>query len=320
MPVSMTKNQKSRVQLEHMMQQACPNSPVKILNELTEGYFNAAYEVTLQNGKQVILKIAPPPDVSVMRYEKDLMAAEVGAMRLVAEQTDCPVAKILFFDQSRTLCDSDYFVMEKLPGKSFSVLQEQLTEAEKCHIQFSAGVFNRKLNAISGERFGCFAQPEKQYTAWFPAFKSLLQDVFADAEQVSASFSVKPQLLLELLERDKSCFEQVTCPQLVHWDLWAGNIFVDNGEISGLIDFERSLWGDFLMEAGFRSWQQEPAFLRGYGLQELTLAQQIRVLWYDVYLLLINSLECDYRHYETREIFHWVSKMLLETVQKLGSK
>ena len=99
MPVSMTKNQKSRVQLEHMMQQACPNSPDKILNELTEGYFNAAYEVTLQNGKQVILKIAPPPDVSVMRYEKDLMAAEGGAMRLVAEQTDCH--EVLFIPHDR---------------------------------------------------------------------------------------------------------------------------------------------------------------------------------------------------------------------------
>ncbi len=42
--------------------------------ELTEGYFSAAYALELDDGSRFVLKAAPPPDVPVLRYERDLMA------------------------------------------------------------------------------------------------------------------------------------------------------------------------------------------------------------------------------------------------------
>lgn len=317
MPVSMTKNEKSRSQLEQMMQLACPQIPVREIRELTEGYFNIAYEVTLQNGKQVILKIAPPPQVSVMTCEKNIMAAEVETMRLVSKKTRCPVAEVLYFDQSRSICDSDYFVMEKLPGKSLSSVMDMLTQTEKEQIQFAVGAYNREINQIYGEQFGYFGQPEKQKRDWFSAFKSMLQDTVSDATQLSIPLSVESQKLFSLLEQHKAYFMEVTQPRLVHWDLWAGNIFVKDGNVTGIIDFERSMWADVFMETGFRTSQQNLAFLKGYGLQELSKTQRIRALWYDAYLYLTNSLECDYRQYETREMYHWANEMLLKTYQQL---
>lgn len=38
--------------------------------ELTEGYFNVAYEVTLSSGEAVILKVAPANGIRVMTHEK----------------------------------------------------------------------------------------------------------------------------------------------------------------------------------------------------------------------------------------------------------
>ena len=63
--------------------------------------------------------------------------------------------------------------------------------------------------------------------------------------------------------------DEVSEPALVHWDLWAGNVFVKDGKITGITDFERALWGDPLMEHYFRMItepKRPEAFLRGYGL------------------------------------------------------
>lgn len=57
-------------------------------------------------------------------------------------------------------------------------------------------------------------------------------------------------------------FDEVTVPRLVHWDLRAGNVLVEQERITGLIDFERCLWGDVRMEVGFRTFARDPFFKR----------------------------------------------------------
>ena len=47
---------------------------------------------------------------------------------------------------------------------------------------------------------------------------------------------------MDKLARDKVCFDKVTQPTLVHWDMWEGNIFVKAGHVVGVIDWERALW------------------------------------------------------------------------------
>lgn len=51
--------------------------------------------------------------------------------------------------------------------------------------------------------------------------------------------------MMELLDRDKEYFNEVTKPKLFHWDLWA----------------------DELMEVGFRTFADNNDFLNGYGIE-----------------------------------------------------
>lgn len=74
--------------------------------------------------------------------------------------------------------------------------------------------------------------------------------------------------LLSRLEEEKEFFEEVTVPCLVHWDLWEGNVFVSGGKITGIIDWERALWADPLLELGFRTYDDPADFLEGYGKRE----------------------------------------------------
>ena len=117
---SKTKNKKTREQIERMAARAFEGLGLaageEAVLELKEGWFNAAYNVRLADGREVILKIAPPPGAEVMLYEKNIMATEVASMRLVRQNPAIPVPEIYFFDDAHDLCDADYFFMEKLTG------------------------------------------------------------------------------------------------------------------------------------------------------------------------------------------------------------
>ena len=109
----------------------------------------------------------------------------------------------------------------------------------------------------------------------------------------------------------------MTEPKLVHWDCWDGNIFVQSGKVTGIIDWERSLWGDPLMEVGFRTYSDNTYFQKGYGIRNLTENQQRRALWYDMYLMLLVALECEYRKYETMDSYYYSTQLLMKQFKKV---
>lgn len=146
-----------------------------------------------------------------------------------------------------------------------------------------------------------------------------MQDAICDASALDIDLQCDTGLLLELLARDKAYFDDVAKPKLVHWDLWAGNVFIEDGKITGLIDFERCLWGDELMEVGFRLFADNRQFLSGYGIDKLTPNQRIRARWYDMYLFLISALECDYRKYPDRGVYNWAVGMIKEILETIES-
>lgn len=311
---SATKNRKTARQLSEMVDRAFGDVGPLMLEELTEGFFNVAYLVALPDGKEAILKIAPPKDSLIMTHEKNIMRSEVDCMRLVARETDVPVANILFYDDSHSLCDVDYFFMSKLAGKSFSSASGDLDDTDKRHINHALGEQNAKINGIKGTKFGYFGQPDKQGTDWHSVFSDIVHDALADVEALNIDIGVKHETIERLLMEDKACFSEVETPALVHWDLWNGNVFIQGSKITGLIDFERCLWADPLMEFGFRAFSQNPDFLKGYGIAAFTEKQKQRIIWYDLYLYLISSLEYDYRKYPDDSTLRAARKNIGRTV------
>jgi hypothetical protein len=245
------------------------------------------------------------------------MFSEVQSMRLVSEKTEVPVASVLFYDNTYDVCEENYFFMDKFPGNSYHSQLGQLSDVVKENIDYQIGQYNSKINGILGERFGYFGQLDKQGTVWFNVFKSIIQDAIQDANALNIDLNMDTRFLLELLDRDKEYFDEVTKPRLVHWDLWAGNVFLECGVVSGLIDFERCLWADELMEVGFRTYANNNNFLSGYGIREQTTSQIIRCKWYDMYLFLISALECDYRRYNDRGVYNWAITMIKQGIESI---
>lgn len=313
----LTKNIQSESTLMKLICHAFPERKLERLHELTEGYFNIAYEVSFEDGTKSILKIAPDPKVTVMTYEKNIMEVEVRSMQLVAQKTKVLLPEVEFYDSSCTLCGASYFFMKKIPGKSLSSQKSVLSKEQVSHINFRVGSLNKEINQITNDYFGYPGQSLLQGKKWFDVFCAMIKAVILDAEKENIDLTISSSELLKLLEKDKECFQSITVPRLVHWDLWDGNVFVKDGNITGLIDWERCLWGDPLLEVGFRSYSQSTDFLRGYQIEEFTEEQKRRILWYDLYLLMLVAQEPVYRGYETTDSYQWATKLLREIYTKL---
>ncbi|OMF26807.1 phosphotransferase family protein [Paenibacillus sp. FSL H8-0259] len=282
--------------------------------ELTGGFFNTGYDLELSDGRSVILKVAPGPGTAVLSYEKDIMRAEVGALRLVRAAGGIPVPEVYSYDESLLLIPCPYFFMEKIEGEPYSDVKESLSPEQRSSIEYELGRYQRLINEIKGPVFGLFgADPAGGGMSWRETFKAMLLNVLQDAVRLDAAL---PALLPEIeqaLGRYLPALDAVTQPRLVHWDLWNGNIFVQDGRIVSIIDWERAMWGDVLLEYYFRHFENSEAFYEGYGTAFSSPDELLRKRLYDLYLDLIMVIECYSRQYKDENHVNWAHENLAES-------
>ncbi len=315
--MGITKNKQSKENLNKIIKNAYPNKTVASCTELTEGLCNVAYHITFTDGYQCILKIAAAGNQGYMSHEINLMDAEVAAMGLVQGQLSARVARIDLYDNTKTLCSGNYFFMEVLEGENYFKPGNTLSAAEKEQINLQIGRLVREITSIMGETFGLLGDREHTFISHYDFYRYLLSLVIGDADRKNIEYFIAGQKLLALLEQDKPIFEEVQSPCLIHYDLWDGNIFVKNGQVSGLIDWERALWGDSLMEDRFRRHARNDAFLKGYGQETFTTNEMRRIYWYDILLYLIMMTEGAYREYEDDSQYQWVAPLFQASLQEL---
>jgi hypothetical protein len=95
--------------------------------------------------------------------------------------------------------------------------------------------------------------------------------------------------------------------------MWEGNIFVENGEMCGVIDWERAMWGDPLMDDRFRSHNRPAAFLEGFGQTAFTPEELRRIAWYDLFLYLTMFTESFYREYQSPDgLLRWLRPLIAD--------
>jgi aminoglycoside phosphotransferase (APT) family kinase protein len=317
----------SKIKLSADLAQAAVHShfgsqrKLKTYEELKEGFFNAAALLELDDGMKCVLKAAPPDDVRVLRYERDIMRAEVEAMRLVREQTEVPVPEIYVFDTTRSILPSNYFLMEFLSGTPFHKLRPQIAPEAQAAIEHEMGRLARRMSEITGPAFGYWAQPEPPGCSWRSCFARMLQGVLRDGQDIGVQFPISYEEIYSELEMHLPALEAVKTPRLVHWDLWDGNVFVNPQtlKITGLIDFERVMWADPLIEATFGWLDPNGNAVKGFDGDLFSQPEHFkRRLLYNAYLFLIMVIETYYRHFETQDQENWARGMLDETLKKLA--
>ena len=308
--MSITKNHQSPEALRRLCQAAFPGREVSAIAELTEGMFNAAYRVDFADGGASVLKIAAADSTGLLSNEVNLMQAEVAAMRILRDNGLPHIARVEYADFSRTICTGGYFFMEYLPGRSMNSCRSELTPDTTARITTQVGQFQRRLTGICSESFGLLGD-ERRFPTLHGLVRYMFGNVLKDASARQIDLGLSAEEVLARLDADEGVFAEVKTPSLVHWDMWEGNIFVDKGNLCGVIDWERAMWGDPFQDDRFRRHNRPAAFLEGYGQTSFTPAESRRLAWYDLCLYLTMVTESYYREYADIEgTLAWLRPLL----------
>ena len=253
-------------------------------SRIPTGKFNTSYLVHIDH-QELILRIAPPQDAVFVFYEKDMMKQEPGIHRLLLEKTDVPVANIVAFDDSRDLLDRDFLLMEYLPGtplsSSFGV------DEDSC--LFQVGQSLAQVHRLTAEQYGYLGEhhPMPPQSTWNEAFQVMWRKLIEDVVTVGYYTQEEANWLLSLLEKYLPLFDRESPSSLLHMDIWRQNILVDTeGNLSGIVDWDRALWGDPEIEFAVLDYCgiSQPAFWEGYGTpRDTSPAAQVRRVFYLLY-------------------------------------
>jgi aminoglycoside phosphotransferase (APT) family kinase protein len=312
-PESLTKRRIDAATLETLVADAF-GAHVGIVGcrELGDGFFNAAYRLQLTDGQDVVLKVSPPPGAALLTYERDIMCAEVEFFRAAAT-TGVPLPRLLHAGVDRSVIDGDYIVLSAIEGATWNSVHNDLDDAQSAALRRQLGGHIARLHRISNPKglFGYPALPELSAPTWPDAFAAMLDALIDDAQRYGVELPGPDGRLREAVRRGTDDLAEVTTPALVHFDLWPGNVMIDNWaaggapRITGVIDGERAIWGDPLMEfVGidvFGRAERDEALRAGYIALAGTIADDAaaerRLALYSLYMHLLLLIEMAPRGY-----------------------
>jgi aminoglycoside phosphotransferase (APT) family kinase protein len=279
------------------------------VERLTGGMFAVTYRGSLADGRRVIVKTAPSDDGRLLSYERDLIRTEALVYGLAADRPAMLMPRVLLTDFSRSVLPTDVVVASHLDGEPLlgRVTAAGEPAAEQPQLQLELGVVMSRIHEVTGGEFGYPSQSRLRAATWPAAFELIIGALLDDAERWSVE--VPANEIRASLVRHRAALAEVVTPVLVHTDLWPGNLFVDpsTGRLNGVIDPERALWGDPLLDvAGADQLGQGPvpaSLVAGYAsggrpLPIGTAAADSRLLLYRMFFALVQKVEMVPRDYQ----------------------
>jgi Ser/Thr protein kinase RdoA (MazF antagonist) len=292
----------NREELQDILRRAGIDSPVIEYSLLDGGTFNSVYRISVAGRPGLILKLSPDPLGPMMTYETGILDTEAQFYTLARERAGLPVPEVI-----ETLYLGTEFgggqalLVTELPGVPWA--GSGLPAAARGAVRAELGQLMAAMHAVTGPAFGYPSESTGTLSLrWDEAFTAMINAVLSDAERYQAVLPVEPQRVRNALLSCANELAAVQVPALVHFDLWEGNILLDlagHPRISGLVDGERAMWGDPVMDfasaALFGEIRDDEDFIGGYQLSGTVLpldsAGRRRLLLYRVYLWLIMTVE-----------------------------
>lgn len=193
---------------------------------LPGGQINASY---LVDG-QYVLRLNLRPD------EHGKLAREQRVLTMLGDLV--PVPRTIAYEGTNRLVPHEYVIQTYIPGESLLVRWGNAGQAERAGYLEELSALLRRLHSIRLDGFGDPTQPRHGET-----WAALHARRAAHALQAArAAANTEPALIdraERALARDGASLAS-GYPSLTHGDLHFGNIHVQHGRITGLLDFERA--------------------------------------------------------------------------------
>ncbi|GAA5070064.1 aminoglycoside phosphotransferase (APT) family kinase protein [Thermocatellispora tengchongensis] len=303
---SRTKRVLDAARLDALVRRAV-GAGVVTAEELADGYANAVWRLTTDDGRRLVLKLSPPPELEQLTYERGLLRTEARVYELCAK-AGVPVPELVRAGFDDPVLGGDYLVLADLDGVPWNRAGDRLSEEQQRAIRRELGGHMARFNAITGTEYG-YPSGAPAGPTWRVAFLAMVRALLADSRRYGIALPLPPAEIAAIVEGAAGALDDVRTPSLVHFDIWPGNVFLTFGDgpprIQAIIDHERSFWGDpladFVTPTIFGELDETDDLVTGYreagGTVELTPSARTRLALYRAYLYLILLVENGPRQY-----------------------
>ncbi|MFI1702387.1 phosphotransferase family protein [Streptomyces bobili] len=271
-------------------------STVQVISavELGGGMYNTTYRINANGlGAPVVLRIAPAPGRQFVS-ERELMRNEYETVPYLAPIADL-VPRVLFADWSQEITGRDWMFQSHLDG---TPAPDRLGDYPRPLWQgFFAqlGTITKDIHAVVGPRFGPVAGPG--YATWSEAVLASLSSIADDVSRVGLD-AADVRKVADLAAEHHKVLDEITEPRLLTGDLWTVNTMLAAAPtpvISGVLDLDRTLWGDpaadWTIRMASAKTGERTAFWDTYGPRTATAAHTWRGLVYEARHLGVIRLE-----------------------------
>lgn len=260
---------------------------IRGIERVSTGKFNSTFFVQVVSD-DLVVRVAPPSDAGFIFYEKNMMAQEPELHRLLRKQTSIPVPEIFVYDTDHDIIERDFLIMERLPGIPASQAGF-LNQTMWNDVLGQIGGMLKEVHGITTNRYGYLGahQPLPPQPTWQHAFTLMWQTMINQIHEVGAFTDAERDELLQGFDDHRQAFAVDAPASLLHMDVWAQNILINReGEVTGLIDWDRACWGDPEIEFAVLDYCgiSEPSFWRRYGKGRKPDDPNVRIRFYFYYL------------------------------------
>jgi hypothetical protein len=233
------------------------------------GTFHRLFRLELPGSRNVIARLNALSDQ--FRDRPLLLDRWVSAR---AREAGLPALEVYAVDLSRRDCPWDYELLE--PARGVPLKQFDDDELTLAPLLTELGAFLARVHRLATEQFGLLIPDATGSTArgacstWAGYLENHLERHVALCRNIQAISSREAQTILKVFRDAGPRLE--ARPALLHGDPGSHNVFVADGRVSALIDWEDALAGDPIYEVAFwATFHPEPrhaAFLEGYRKEQ----------------------------------------------------
>lgn len=289
--------------------------------ELSGGLCSTVYLIETEQNK-VVLKLSAPKGTVVMRHEREYVPVEAKMLKIFEEKLNIPAPKLIFFDDTETICPVSYFFMTFIKGTPLTEMWANLSKNEISEIKFNLGEICGKISSLKADKFGIPDMPETYTSSNYEFIITLFQMLFKDISDKNIFVpEAAEKEMLNMLKKCEAALSECKQPVYTHTDTWDGNLMIYNNRLEGLIDYAAVLYGDPLISHDFHDFapMPDPDFCRGFKKESFTENEKVRILVYRIWHRLGMIAERGFRNYDDPNTYAWVLDEYVKDVRKLKS-
>lgn len=247
-----------------------PGTRVVSAVELGNGMYNSTFRLELAKHGPVILRVAPEPGRQ-FASERELMRTEYASVPFLA-----PIAslmpRVISADFTHEVIGRDYLFQTLLGGVPAPERLGEYPRSTWPGYFAQMGTIAKKVHSVRGPQFGPVRGSGCR--TWSDAVVASLTTIADDLDTACLDSADIREVSEAVTQRHLAVLDEIIEPRMLSGDLWTVNVMLADGAaeptITGVLDFDRTWWGDPAADWTIRMAAAKPgterdAFWQTYG-------------------------------------------------------